>query len=136
MNYRFSLLLCFALMLASPVVHAGYVNGETLKGWLEETNKEAGTFHSGSGFGYVAGVVDSLDGVIFCIPGDVKLGTLRSTVLTYIYANSGNLKTSAEGFVARALKNRWPCKQSTSSNQAPSPSQKPVKPAQGSASPF
>lgn len=108
-----------AALLALSSMHsfAGYVDGNQLKQWHDEKVKhESGRgaqtdyFSVGQDFGYVTGVVDSLDGIYFCPPLNVTKGQLTDIVAKYINKNPEMRNKLGSDLVVNALSPVFPCK--------------------------
>lgn len=99
------LILCSVLFIALPV-NANYLSGNKLK---EHCVSE--TFvNTGMCLGYIAGVVDSYNNFVFCIPSEVTMGQMRDIVKKYMHENPAKLHESAADIVASAMKKDFSCK--------------------------
>ncbi len=122
-----SILVLLFLMTANA--HA--LTGAELKKHLIEFNSSSGSLWGPYGVGYVLGVADLGNGLLFCTPS-VTNKELTSIVLSYLFAHPDKLEKSADGLVVNALSAKWPCEKNQS---RPSPRPTP-KPSPKSESPF
>lgn len=60
--------------------------------------------------GYVMGVFDSYNGVLFCSPINVTSGQVFDIVFKYLQNYPENRNLSANTLVFKALNKIWPCK--------------------------
>lgn len=128
---KYASLICLLLgLFLSPPAFSQFLSGNGLK---EKLTKEAGTFDWGVGLGFLMGVSDTAQGVLFCLPSGssgVTAGQLNEVVQKYFRQNPEQLHLAAEVLVTRAFKNNWPCQRkadSSGGNVVP-PSQPATKP--------
>ncbi len=96
-----------ALLLASTTTaHAAYYSGNELYDWLSG-NAQYGTLR---GLFYVAGVVDTLNDDVLCLPGNVTLGQIRDVVMFELRTNPAQRHLPADVLVRAALEPIWACK--------------------------
>ena len=90
---------------------AGFISGNHLHGWLLEKENSIGSkFNSGLFSGYVSGVVDMGDGILFCTASGVTVGQYGAVVAKYINNNPEKWNISAHLLVVSALEEAFPCK--------------------------
>lgn len=104
-------LLILALMLTTNVAIAGFTDGNELYQWLlEDENQNGSRFESGLFKGYVGGVVDLGNGVLFCTTTGVTRGQFTAVVAKYLKNNPEKWNRSAYTIVVDAMKEAFPCK--------------------------
>lgn len=108
-------------------VNSYAVTGTDLKKYLIDFNSSSSTLWGSYGVGYVIGVVDMGNGLLFCAP-QMTNKDITSVVLAYLFANSDKLEKTADVLVTKAMATKWPCKSDGNSTQAPvhKPTPKPV----------
>ncbi len=116
-------ILCAAIVtIAVPTVsHAGYWDGFRLKEFSDADDridmgsssslKEADFQSAGWLFGYVAGVSDSLAGILFCPPDGISVGQALGIVKKFIRENPEELCMPAGMIVIKALSSAFPCEE-------------------------
>ena len=115
-------------------VNSYAVTGTELKKYLIDFNSSSSTLWGSYGVGYVIGVVDMGNGLLFCAPRMTNKD-ITSVVLAYLFANSDLLEKTADVLVTKAMATKWPCK--SEGNSTPAPTHKPTpKPMPKSDSPF
>lgn len=93
------------------VVFAGFIDGNELHQWLKEyENPNGSAFKSGLFNGYVGGVVDTGDGILFCTTSGVTRGQHSAVVAKYLKNNPEKWNQPAESLVTEAMKEAFPCK--------------------------
>jgi hypothetical protein len=85
--------------------NANYINGNKLLDDLTGSNTDRAF-----ALGFVAGVVDSYDGELFCTPRAANLGQLRDVVTQFLVRNPKERHRNAAAIVAIALVIDYPCK--------------------------
>jgi hypothetical protein len=106
------ILLAMALSLTTNVATAGFTDGNELYQWmLEDENPNGSSFKSGLFKGYVNGVVDLGDNILFCTTTGVTRGQFTAVVAKYLKNNPEKWNTSADSIVVEALKEAFPCKE-------------------------
>ncbi len=94
-----------ALAFVATTAHAGtFKNGNTL---LSDMNSQSAT--RAIALGYVIGVVDALDNVIFCVPSGATAGQAHDMVQNYLESNPAIRHLPAHNIISHALKTVWPC---------------------------
>ncbi len=87
---------------------AGFMDGYELqkyaKGW-EISSPDIG---SDVYIGYIMGVVDSMGGVVFVLPDNVKAGQLAAIVNKYLKEHPEEWNETASVIVARSFRNAFP----------------------------
>jgi hypothetical protein len=95
-----------ALMLCTSVVHAEFLDGNKL---LSLMNTSSATQQINA-LSYIAGVSDSLQGVMACPPPNVKLGQIYDMTKKVLEETPSERHNSADSFVRFVLIQTWPCK--------------------------
>lgn len=104
-------IIAICLAVNVNVVVAGFVGGNELHQWLQENeNPNGSAFKSGLFSGYVAGVVDTGYGILFCTPPGVTRGQNSAVVAKYLKNNPEKWNQSADSLVIEAMKEAFPCK--------------------------
>ena len=100
------------LLLVSASAHAGFLSGNTL---LQHINNNEHLWQSYAN-GYIVGVHDMGDTILFCTPPTITVGQTKDIVRIYLEINPTLRHLSAESLVVNALKQAYPCaKRGTSS---------------------
>ncbi|MEV4782112.1 Rap1a/Tai family immunity protein [Burkholderia sp. LMU1-1-1.1] len=109
--------LLFAISLCSSTAQAGYVTGFDLNTWGAANERiEAGRAinddHATNNkfYGYVMGVHDALDGIVFCSPNNAKAGQILAVVKKYLQQHPELWSKEASLLAASALKEAFACK--------------------------
>lgn len=90
---------------------AGFISGNELHSWqLEKENPNGSKFNSGLFSGYVSGVVDMGDNILFCTSAGVTAGQYGAIVAKYINNNPEKWNINAHYLVVSALEEAFPCK--------------------------
>jgi hypothetical protein len=111
MNSWKAVTIALSMFATSASSWAGFFNGNKLHGWLlEKENPNGSAFEFGLFSGYVAGVVDVGDGILFCTGPGVTAGQYNAVVAKYIKNNPEKWNKSADSLVVEALKEAFPCK--------------------------
>lgn len=104
-------LLAVALILTTNVAIAGFTDGNELYQWLlEDENPNGSMFKAGLFKGYVGGVVDLGNGVLFCTTTGVTRGQFTAVAAKYLRNNPEKWNKSADSIVVEAMKEAFPCK--------------------------
>jgi hypothetical protein len=100
---KFLIALFFSLVSISAA--AGFWDGNKL---LSDINSET---YSGKALalGYVIGVHDSFDTLLFCTPENSSQGQLRDVVKKYLENNPASRHKSADVLIVNALQQNFPC---------------------------
>jgi hypothetical protein len=99
------LILTICLTALSLAASAQYITGNQLHSDLTGSNTDRAF-----ALGFVAGVVDSYDGELFCTPRAANLGQLRDVVQQFLVRNPKERHRNAAAIVAIALVIDYPCK--------------------------
>lgn len=103
---KHTLLIPFISIFASGSAVADYFDGNDLKRLMESDRpQDVGMFR-----GYVAGVQDLDNNVLFCVPENVKLSQSSAIVQKYFADNPQTWHLSAKELVVGALQKSFPCK--------------------------
>ena len=103
-------LLCIAMN-----AQAGSLDGNKLvKGMrdyesFERDGSQVATSKATHFLGYVSGVADAVNGVLYCPPQNANLGQAASIVVQFMSANPARWSESAAVLVVDALKKAFPC---------------------------
>ena len=98
--------ILIALAMLSGAAHAEFWDGNKLHSNFTGTQGEQLL-----ALGYIMGVADTLQNVVFCPPTNVSAGQLRDMVSNYLANVPADRHLSAEGIVGKVLKSVWPCAQ-------------------------
>jgi hypothetical protein len=120
-HYAHRLFVIFILLCASLVSHAGinynYIDGSTLKNWIDASDRvDSGNVQPvdfqkvGRLDGYVIGVHDSWEGIMFCGTDRVRAGQLIALVTKYVRENPDQWHHSGSNIVIAAIAPSCPCK--------------------------
>ena len=111
MNMKRIQILAIGLFLVSGNLWAAFFDGNNLHNWLVQKEKSnVPSYVSGLFDGYVAGVVDAGDGLVFCTGSGVTAGQNSAVVAKYINNNPEKWNKNADLLVVDALKKAFPCK--------------------------
>lgn len=99
-------LVLFVVLIFSAPASADYFDGNTLKRLLDSSRE----FDEAMYRGYVAGVQDSYNGVLFCVHEKVLLSQAYSVVKKYLENNPKDWHKAAKTLVIDALSEAFPCK--------------------------
>ncbi|WP_417766105.1 Rap1a/Tai family immunity protein [Spongiibacter tropicus] len=104
-------LLVLALTLTTNIAYAAFTDGNELYQWLlEDENENGSRFKSGLYSGYVNGVVDLGDDILFCTTTGVTRGQFTAVVAKYLKNNPEKWNQSAHSIVVDAMEEAFPCK--------------------------
>ena len=98
--------LIISLMFLTLTSHAQWITGNKLH---EQFNSSETSQIRAAATGYVIGVVDSWDGIVFCTPDNATIGQLSDTVKDYIAKNPSQRHKSGRELVNSALRSAFPC---------------------------
>jgi len=103
--------LALLLTINASVAVAAYSDGyELYQLLLEDENPNGSAFKSGLFKGYVGGVVDLGNGILFCTTTGVTRGQFTAVVAKYLKNNPEKWNDSADSIVVDAMKEAFPCK--------------------------
>lgn len=105
--FRCFIFLAFASFVGS--VSAGFMTGNKLKSYMDDSEKGA-FFNGGVYRGYIIGVHDAFDSVLFCTPKDATQGQVTAVVSKYLNANPETWNKPADEIIVSALLIAFPCK--------------------------
>lgn len=94
--------------MQSPA-YAYYITDKDLVDGIEAVKKHESNFDSGFYAGFISGVADTGDGVVFCIPPTVSAEQLSDTVIKHYAADPNKKYESAYRLVKSALVRAFPC---------------------------
>lgn len=97
------------LVLAAAVVcgpaHAEFYSGNDI---LQRMQSES-LVEQVIAIGFVGGVADAFDSILFCPPTGATVGQARDIARRYLLLNPGLRHRAAAGLVVDALAEAWPC---------------------------
>lgn len=96
--------------LVSQTSNAGFISGNDLYKDLDRDIKGGAGYAEGHSSGYITGVADAFDGVIFCLPGNVTIRQVKHVVYNYMRDNPADWNKAGDLNIVNALKQTWPCK--------------------------
>jgi len=105
--------IIMAIFLVSNVnvAFAGFTDANELHQWLQEKENPNGSLlKSGFFSGYVGGVVDVGDGILFCTSSGVTRGQNSAVVAKFLKNNPEKWNQPADSLVIEAMKKAFPCK--------------------------
>lgn len=119
MKKIFNLTISFFAITTFTQAHADIWDGVRLKSFIEADERfsinspiAGDEYQSGILFGYVVGVHDALNGVLFCTPRDISIGEMADVVKNYLKNNPRELNKNASEIVRIAFTKTYPCKKS------------------------
>lgn len=95
-----------AIALCSSAAHAEFYTGNDVYERMRSPNEVLRV----ESLLYIAGVVDTLRGVITCPPASVTLGQIFDMVKKYHERNPEHRSRSGDHAVATVMRAAWPCK--------------------------
>lgn len=103
------------LVLLSSSAYAAFTDGNELQGWLADSETAGDLSYKqsyGTGIfrGYVSGVVDVGNDILFCTGGGVTRGQYTAVVIKYIKEHPEEWNLPASQLVTNGLKKAFPCK--------------------------
>lgn len=100
--------LLLTLLAGSCITgHASYVDGNYLH---ERIRRGADT----NVMLYIAGVADTVSGVLFCPPANVPLGQLYDMFRAYLENNPSIRHLPGDVLITNLLQTQWPCRRGRS----------------------
>jgi hypothetical protein len=69
--------------------------------------------------GYVVGVIDAIEGVVFCAPQDATVGQAADLVYSALTSIDATHDMSAAAVIAVVLEQAWPCDRRKRRNDTP-----------------
>ena len=100
------LILTTFLTLLSLAASAQFNSGNKLLADMNDTSSSVNRMHA---LGYVVGVVDSLNRIMFCIPSNATAGQLHDMVHNYLTAVPAIRHKPADVIISDALGIAFPC---------------------------
>jgi hypothetical protein len=89
---------------------AAFISGNELFKDLDKDVKGGAGYAEGHSSGYITGVSDAFDGILFCVPENVTIRQVKYVVYNYMKDNPVDWNKAAEFNIVKALKITWPCK--------------------------
>jgi len=90
-----------AALISANTAHAGFVDGYELHRLIEKKDMSA--------IGYIQGVADSENNLVFCIKPGVKTGQLVIATDEFLKSHPEYLNADGSSLVALTLMQHWPC---------------------------
>ncbi|VTU28479.1 Rap1a/Tai family immunity protein [Variovorax sp. PBL-E5] len=111
MNKRLFALLPMALIMSitAQSAFASFWSGSKLFQWLEQDLRGQASYEQGAAIGYIVGVSDFGDGVLFCMPSGATVGQVKQVVYNYMQKHPEAWDKSADFSIAAALQATWKC---------------------------
>lgn len=94
-------LLIAAAVVITTTAHAQFITGNLLLEQMESKPLQA--------YGYIAGVFDTLSGIVQCAPQGVTLGQVHDMTRNYLLADPNNRNLAADIIITKVLASAWPC---------------------------
>lgn len=114
---RIALFAIIAVFSQPLIVLASFFTGANLNEWghahdrIAAKRDTAGDFtNSAMLSGYVIGVADLGDKILFCTPSNSTVGQLVAVTLKYLREHPEKWSLPADEVVTQALRNSFPCK--------------------------
>jgi hypothetical protein len=98
-------IIAAALIAASASASAQFVNGNNLLGRMEGTNHGDRMY----AIGYVVGVIDSMNGYVFCLPRGFTAGQAFDMVQNYMSNVPADRHLGADVITGKVLAASFPC---------------------------
>lgn len=98
--------IALAALVAATTAHAGFYTGNDILNRLNGPYAE-----KTQALYYVAGVFDTLSGVVVCAPPNVTLGQLADVMQQQLIANPATRNQPADLLIMRVFAPLWPCAQ-------------------------
>lgn len=105
MVMRKKLILSILLLFSVPSVQADYFYGNDLIKLMDSSRPNDIAMYRG----YVAGVQDSFNGNVFCVPEKVRLSQASEIVSQFIKSDPKQWHEPSDYLVLIALKDAFPC---------------------------
>jgi hypothetical protein len=102
---RLLVLLAFGPLFGSPVRAEFYTGNELLQRMQSDSVIEKSV-----ALGFVAGVADTMEGILICSPDYATTGQARDVVLRHLLLNPQSRHKTAAALAVDALSAAWPCK--------------------------
>lgn len=93
-----------AALLACSSAHAQFYTGNDLLSRI--TDDSSSQYHA---LGFVMGVHDALDGIVFCTSATVTAGQVRDVIKISLERDPANRHKPANTLIANTLQAVWPC---------------------------
>ena len=100
------LLTCLTLLLSLNAQATYFNDGNKLLADMDDGSNTSKMY----ALGYVAGVVDSLNQVVFCMPSTVTVGQVHDMVRNYIRNTPAERHLPGDVIIAKAFGIAFPCK--------------------------
>ena len=97
--------LLIGLVMVASAAHAEFYSGNELLSRMQSSEQVDRML----AMGYIAGVVDSFNGIIMCAPPTITLGQTLDIVKLSMITKPQNRHYSADSLIVLALKEVWPC---------------------------
>jgi hypothetical protein len=100
------LLIALTAALAFSAQATYFNDGNKLLSDMEDSSNTSRMY----ALGYVAGVVDSLNQVVFCMPSTVTVGQVNDMIRNYLRNTPAERHLPADVIITRAFSAVFPCK--------------------------
>jgi hypothetical protein len=100
------LLICLTLLFSLNAHATYFTDGNKLLADMDEGSSTKRMY----ALGYVAGVVDSMNRFMFCLPSSVTIGQLTDMVHNYLRNTPSERHQPADVIIAKAFSVVFPCK--------------------------
>ena len=107
--------MLLVLMIFTECSYAGFTSGNDLVTEMVEYEKSdndpsMSLFDGAAYLGYVIGVADTTDSILWCGPEHITQGQIAKVVAKYLGNHPEKLHLSADSLVIESLKSAFPCK--------------------------
>lgn len=102
------LLIIFACTVLALPMAASAATGNDLVKWMPGYESRASDWNGGMLLGYVSGVAELAQGILYCAPDGVTLGQNTAIVIKYLKANPEQWNDQAPALIVRALQKVYP----------------------------
>ena len=97
---------CLTLLLSANAQATYFNDGNKLLSDMDDTASTSKMY----ALGYVAGVVDSLNQVVFCMPSTVTVGQVNDMIRNYLRNTPAERHLPADVIISKAFGVAFPCK--------------------------
>lgn len=108
LNLKLSFIIICSLVAQSS--NAGFISGNDLFKDLDRDMKGGAGYAEGHSSGYITGVADAFDGVLFCVPTNVTIRQVKYVVFNHMKDNPADWNKMGDINIINALKSTWPCR--------------------------
>jgi hypothetical protein len=104
------LLLMFSFLFAGSFINGNKLYNVGLENYKIQLGDRGNWIDSGFYMGYVEGVFDSYNKVLFCSPLNITSGQVHDIIFKYLQNHPEIRNLPANLIILKALKKIWPCK--------------------------